>query len=208
MSRLTYRDEHGTAKLFQETLRRNPHAFADKLAHYEDLEEAGRLMLIEPIKGYEEHYAVDRFGHVYSIKNGYPKEMKQTVGKHGYCCVNLKDGDRRKNARVHRLVAEAFIPNPQNKPQVNHIDGNKHNNKVENLEWCTDYENRNHAYESGLRKMKELIKVKMFSAEGEFIAEFPSISEASRKTGINVGNISRCCNGGCKTANGFVFKIA
>lgn len=152
MSRLTYRDEHGTAKLFQETLRRNPHAFAEKLAHYEDLEEQGRLMLIEPIKGYEEHYAVDRLGHVYSIKNGYPKEMKQTVGKHGYCCVNLKDGERRKNARVHRLVAEAFIPNPQNKPHINHIDGDKKNNSARNLEWCTPSENSRHALQMGMLK--------------------------------------------------------
>lgn len=123
-----------------------------KLAHYEDLEEQGRLIAIEPVKGYEAHYGVDRFGNVYSLKGGKVVKRKLSVSKQGYYCVGLKDNDRIKNARVHRLVAEAFIPNPENKPYINHIDGNKKNNCVDNLEWCTPSENSRHALAMGMLK--------------------------------------------------------
>ena len=160
--------------------------------------------LWKSIEGYEGLYEVSSAGRIRNLKSG--QIMNLNNHSKGYLNITLTKDKKPKTFKVHRLVAQAFISNPENKPQVNHIDGNKHNNKVENLEWCTDFENRSHAYNSGLRKMKELIKVKMFSLEGNLIAEFPSISEASRKTGINVGNISRCCNGGCKTVNGFVFR--
>ena len=72
--------------------------------------------------------------------------------KRGYLTVDLYDGGKRKTERVHRLVAEAFIPNPDNKPEVNHKDGNKHNNNASNLEWVTSKENCRHAWNSGLMK--------------------------------------------------------
>ena len=124
----------------------------EKLAHYEDLEEQGRLISIEPVKGYEEHYGVDRFGNVYSLKGGKVVKRTLSLNKSGYYYVSLKDNDKIKNARVHRLVAEAFIPNPENKPYINHIDGNKTNNCVDNLEWCTPSENSRHALSKGLLK--------------------------------------------------------
>lgn len=158
----------------------------------------------KPVVGYEGFYEISDNGEIKSlIKN---RLLKPCIHKKGYLVVTLTKGNAHKHYYVHRLVAAAFIPNIDNKEQVNHIDGNKHNNCVENLEWCNDAENRMHAYKNGLRKMEELIEVEMVSIDGNFIDKFPSISEASRRTGINIGNISRCCNGGCKTAGGYIFK--
>ena len=156
------------------------------------------------VKGYEGLYEISNTGKVKSLIK--ERLLKPWEHKKGYLVVKLTKDKSHKEFKIHRLVAQAFIPNIDNKEQVNHIDGNKHNNYVENLEWCNDAENRMHAYKNGLRKMEELIEVEMVSIDGNFIDKFPSISEASRRTGINIGNISRCCNGGCKTAGGYIFK--
>ena len=107
------------------------------------------------IKGYKGMYQVSNHGFVRSWKNGghgkrdKPKEIGR-LGNGEYNMVALcNEGDSRSET-VHRIVAEAFIPNPENKPCVNHIDGNKKNNHVSNLEWCTYSENINHAVETGL----------------------------------------------------------
>lgn len=80
------------------------------------------------------------------------KELKHSNNRYGYCCVHLHNKKFNKQLTVHRLVAMAFIPNPKNKPQVNHINGDKSDNSVENLEWCTPSENLDHAYRTGLKK--------------------------------------------------------
>ena len=127
----------------------------EKLGDYEDLEEQGRLIKLVPIKGFEDYYAVDMFGCVYGIsaenKNGRRiVKRKPYISKNGYVYITLEANGNIKNARVHRLVAEAFIPNPNNYRAVNHIDGDKTNNCVWNLEWCTDKYNSIHAYKNGL----------------------------------------------------------
>ena len=111
------------------------------------------LEIFKPIAGYDD-YQVTSWGRVFSRTNG--KFVCQEVHHKGYLRVDLYKDGKRKHFKVHRLVAEAFIPNPCNKPQVNHIDGNNQNNSFTNLEWVTDAENK--------EKQRELIR---FSEEEE-----------------------------------------
>lgn len=123
------------------------------------------------IKGWDDYY-VDRKGNVKSVKKIYNKNWKRktTVEKllarftvQGYLAVNLVDGKRRKSARVHRLVAEAFLPNPDNKPHINHKDGDKTNSDVTNLEWCTPSENEKHSHKVlGKKSNLDGVNPKMF----------------------------------------------
>lgn len=103
-------------------------------------------MKTEGIKEVRPNYFVTTDGKVYSEKYGYRVELKQSEHK-GYRRVTLSQDNKRTQYPVHRLVAEAFIPNPEEKPFVNHIDGNKRNNIVKNLAWCTGSENQRHAYD-------------------------------------------------------------
>jgi len=115
------------------------------------------------INEWEAPYLVSNFGDVKSMpryvgaKNGKKRLLKerilkQLVDKSGYCRVGLHDGNKFKLRVVHRLVAKAFIPNPENKPQVNHINGNPNDNRMENLEWCTAKENIKHSFDVLKRK--------------------------------------------------------
>lgn len=104
------------------------------------------------IKGYEGLYQVSNLGRVKSLKHLKEYFLTYRIEGKGYASVALFKGtvSSRKSYKVHRLVADAFIPNPENKPQINHKDGNKLNNSVENLEWVTNQENIVHAYNNGL----------------------------------------------------------
>lgn len=106
------------------------------------------------IKGYDSKYYVSNLGRVKSVKYRRPRILKPRLDNHGYYRVALVNGKRIKECKIHRLVAEAFIENPYNKPTVNHIDGNKRNNRVENLEWATSKEQMEHALATGLRSKK------------------------------------------------------
>jgi hypothetical protein len=106
------------------------------------------------VVGYESIYEISNFGNVKSFKYGKEKIRKLRNDKDGYLLINLCKDKKVKTFKIHRLVAQAFIPNPDNKPQINHIDGNKSNNKVDNLEWVTNKENSKHAVEKLLRNTK------------------------------------------------------
>lgn len=116
----------------------------------------------------------------------------------GYLQVSLCKSGIVRSFKVPRLVAQAFVPNPDNKPEVNHIDGDKENNERSNLEWCTGSENRSHAHRSGLRdRVGRLLSKKVYSPELDI--EFSSAREAYRQTGVAYRSISRCCRGSLKS---------
>jgi hypothetical protein len=127
--------------------------------------------------------------------------------------VNLSLYGEQKHYTVHRLVASAFIPNPQNLPCVNHKDETTDNNKVANLEWCTwAYNGRYGGRCERIRKRQinspAISKsVFQYKKDGTFITAYPSQMEASRVTGISPDMIGRCCRGQAKTAGGYIFKF-
>lgn len=153
------------------------------------------------IAGYEGLYQVSNFGMVRSLpkrayKRGY---MKQHVTHYGYLALRLTKNGKARGKRVHRLVAEAFLPNPNNYPVVNHIDGNKQNNVVSNLEWCTYAHNAKHAHETGLfDNAYEKRKKKVVRDDG---AVFNSVKEAAESLGVKPSKISECAKGKRKSVN-------
>ena len=183
---------------------------------------------ISEIKGYEnvKGYALSNEGKVYSgrgIKNDENtgrisriihddinkyKELKGSKDSKGYLCLDLRGKNGKLNyPKIHRLVAEVFLENPENLPQVNHIDGNKTNNNVENLEWVTNKDNRIHALENGLKK-EMTYGVGQYDLDGNLIDTFDTAREALLKMGkpLTSGNIGRVINGKRKTAYGYIWK--
>src|SRR6185312_2349330 len=153
----------------------------------------GNIMWKE-ISGYEGLYWVNENG---DVKNPSGHIKKQQVDKDGYYRIWLSKRSKKSPFRVNRLVAVAFIDNPENKPVCNHIDGDKKNNHVSNLEWVTRSENDLHAFALGLRKPKcggTSKAVEQYDMQGNFITKYNSISHASRETGFTIANISKCAN--------------
>jgi len=103
------------------------------------------------IEGFESRYGKYRVSNLGRIKNGSGKEAKHHPHKKGYVMIALIKEGKNKRVQLHRLVAKAFIPNPDQLPQVNHLDGNKKNNVVSNLQWCTNAQNMRHSWGTGLR---------------------------------------------------------
>lgn len=159
----------------------------------------------EDIKGYEGIYQVSPEGIVFSITNQRAKSIE--ISKNGYVRVNLFKNGKGKHHLVHRLVADAFIPNPHNYEFVNHKDGNKQNNDISNLEWCDASFNMKHAYENKLIKMRTT-KVIQYSKNFEEIKVWDSIAEASKELGINHANIVTVCrqNTNRKYAGGYIWR--
>jgi hypothetical protein len=153
-----------------------------------------------------------RRGYKYQIKTVPEKIRALSLDKHGYYHLALSKNNKRKNFFVHRLVALAFLKNPKNYPVINHIDGNKKNCCVENLEWASILQNNKHAYAIGLKKPSgNAIKyrpVAQYTIEGIFVAKYKSITEAINKTKIT--NIWPCVNKKpkYKTAGGYIWKDA
>lgn len=158
------------------------------------------------IKGYEGLYEVSNTGRVRTIKKGNPYVLKM-YDKFGYKDVILWKNNKMKNKRVHRLVAEAFIPNPNLYPIINHKDENRSNNNVENLEWCTYKYNSN--YKNSRKRCSKNSgnnrKVLQIDFDGNIISEYYNMSEASRISGVNQSLISQCCRMEKTRGGGFLW---
>ena len=155
----------------------------------------------KPIKNFENRYRVSNLGRIYSITR---KTIMKLSMLNGYLRVILYDGNKTNGYYVHRIVAEAFIPNPQNKPLINHIDENRANNVVSNLEWATSSENVNHGSRNDKvsKKFSETgISRPVICVETRIV--YSSGKQAKRETGIDDGSINHACTGRCKTAGGF-----
>lgn len=161
------------------------------------------------ISGYEGIYQVSNLGRVKSLVNGGQSRLngkerilKPGENKYGYLSVNLCKYGNRKMFKIHRLVAQAFLSNSENFPEVNHKDENPKNNHSSNLEWCDRKYNCN--YGTRNERMRKTKSKKVICIETNFTYE--SVNEASRQTGFDKGNISKCCLGKSKTTGGYHWK--
>lgn len=179
-------------------------------------------MIWKQIKGFE-NYQISNTG---LIRKG--DLILKPFDNKGYERIELKNGDIKSKKLIHRLVAEHFIPNPLNKPQVNHKDCNKKNNHVDNLEWVTNKENvqyaianiptrkqqlkenmskigKQHGKNNSLKARKPVMQL---SLDGQIIKIYQSARDASRELNISYKCISKCCTGKLKTYKGFIWKFA
>lgn len=178
------------------------------------------------IKGYEGYYEVSDTGEVRSVDRLVVENRGRCAGRRrllkgaqmkitrargrkndGYCVVNLHKDGVSNVIPVHILVAQAFIPNPEKLPTVNHIDGNKENNNASNLEWVSYSDNNTHALKTGLRKPRGNA-ILQYTVDGVLVGTYRSACEAARLNDFSRGMISHCLNGRAKTACGFVWVKA
>ena len=158
------------------------------------------------VKDYEGLYQVSNLGRFKNIKTG---KMIIPYGKN-YLLVSLYKNTKRTYLYAHRVVATAFIENKNNLPQVNHINGNKKDNRAENLEWCTSKYNINEAFRLGLAKNGRGVDsvrskpIKQFDMDGNFIKKWDSINIAKNK--LKIFHIHECCKGKRATAGGYIWK--
>ena len=142
--------------------------------------------------------AVSSSGVILSYKRGFWHELRQSDNHSGYLRVGVGHGNP---VYVHRLVAETYIPNPHGLPEVNHVDGDKHNNRSDNLEWSTASDNAKHAFANGLKVAKGY-RVRVVET-GEI---FESVTACARAIGGNQSNIWKCLNFERRTHRGFTFE--
>ena len=171
-----------------------------------------------PVEGTDGRYEVSNTGKVRSLnykRTGKTEELRPAADGKGYLRTVLFYNGKNKTVKVHRLVAEAFIPNPENKPQVNHIDGNKTNNSVDNLEWSSNIDNAHHAIKNGLfvnsykatalSNEKRKQPVIATDCNGHEI-EFESQSEACRQLNVSRRHVYEVLKGKRHTAGGYEFR--
>lgn len=169
-------------------------------------------MEFNPIKNWEGLYEVSKEGCVRSTPrngNGYKaKTMSKSIDSDGYEVFKARNKDKVRTLKVHRVVAEVYVPNPENKPQVNHKDGNKENNHYSNLEWVTNSENIRHAKANGLQcECPNRKPVCQMTNSGKVLNVFPSLKAAEEETGIGWTGISAVIRNKRKTAGGYYWKL-
>lgn len=154
-------------------------------------------------------YMVSNMGRVKSFKKGKEVILKPILGKIGYYYVNLRNNGKRKVHYIHRLISEYFIPNPENKPCIDHINTDRTDNRVENLRWVTQKENCNNDITKQKQfgyKNSQSIPILQFTKVGEFIRKWDCSMDVQRELNINHGNISKCCKGKHKTVGGYIWR--
>lgn len=153
----------------------------------------------------QQRYKITKDGNVINKTTGKIKSFY--ISNNGYKRVSLWIDGKQKKMSIHRLVALTYIPNPNNLPQINHKDGNKLNNNVDNLEWCNQEHNTKEAYKIGLIK-SSTTKVNQYDLEGNFIKQWNSIKEACDELNLNHANISVVCKGNTnrKQVGGYIWK--
>lgn len=151
------------------------------------------------IKGFEGLYQVSNLGRVKSLKFGKERILKPRKTNIGYLQVWLYKDVRKKCYMVHVLVANAFLPNPDNLPEVNHINEIKTDNRVDNLEWCSRIYNIRYS---------QAVAVNQFTLDGRFIRRWDCIMEVQYQLGFDGSSICKCCQGKLKLAYGFIWKYA
>lgn len=162
--------------------------------------------VFKPIRGYEGMYEISNFGTVISRCAGRWKTTmvrKPVMDKDGYLCIVLKKDGHYKGFKIHRLVADAFLDNPNDCPVINHKDHNRANNRADNLEWCTvaynnTYDGKNRLY------FKPVVQL---STDGEELNRFESVNEAAKSINTDPSNISSALHGRNKTSGGYVWAF-
>ena len=175
----------------------------------------------EPVIGYENEYLISNLGRLKSLPRKGTCKQEKIIKLHknhkGYLVCNLTKNSKHSFKQIHRLVAETFIPNYYNLPQVNHKDGNKENNCINNLEWINNYDNMQHSIKTGLRDVNKIInnlkkvnmkKVNQYDLEGNFIKTWNSMTDIQNELHIFNQNISKVCQGKRKQAGGFIWKYS
>lgn len=162
-------------------------------------------MMRAEIKGYEGFYDITDGGVITNLKTGV--RLSGNINSYGYRVVSLTKNGHKKDFKVHRLLARAFIPNPCNYDCVNHKDGNKLNNSLDNLEWCSKGQNNSHARDL-LGVTSDSKPVMQATFDGKVVAIYPSIKVASTLTGATATLISACCIGTAKITSNYKWSYA
>lgn len=177
-----------------------------------------------PVVGYESVYEVSNKGDIVRVQTGH--RLKPSIAKNGYYVVALWDKNKGKSHYIHRMIAEAFIPNPKGFKTVNHKDGNKLNNDISNLEWCSYGRNNQHAYDTGLKTVSDNVResakkraiqrnklnqprskpIIVSDLDGNIVGSYKSANEASKQLNISRSVIFRYMNGQVKRPKKYTFK--